>query len=128
MLSVCMYARFQAAPKDCHLRTVKRIIGYLVLTPNLGLWYPKDSHFQLIGYLDVNYAGCKIDRRSTYETYQFLSQSLVSWSSKKQNSAALSTAKVEYVATGSYCAQLIWMRQTLKDYGHSMNHVTMRVP
>jgi hypothetical protein len=78
MLSVCMCARFQAAPKDCHLRAVKRITRYLVLTPNLGLWYPKGSHFELLGYLDADYAGCKVDRKSTSGTCQFLGRSLVS--------------------------------------------------
>jgi hypothetical protein len=68
MLSVYMCARFQAAPKDCHLRAVKRIMRYLVLTPNLGLWYPKGSHFELLGYLDAYYAGCKVDRKSTFGT------------------------------------------------------------
>jgi hypothetical protein len=107
MLSVCMCARFQAAPKDCHLRAVKRIMRYLVLTHNLGLWYPKGSHFELFGYSDVDYAGCKMDRKSTSGICQFLVRSLVSWSSKKQNSVALSTAETEYVTTGSCCAQLL---------------------
>jgi hypothetical protein len=83
MLSVCMCARFQAASKDCHLRAVKRIMRYLVLTLNLGLWYPKGSHFELLGYSDADYAGCKVDRKSTSETCQFLGRTLVSWSSKK---------------------------------------------
>jgi hypothetical protein len=48
ILSVCMCARFQAAPKDCHLKAIKRIMRYLVLTPNLGLWYPKESYFELL--------------------------------------------------------------------------------
>jgi hypothetical protein len=97
MLSVCMCARFQAAPKDCHLRAVKRIMRYLVLTPNLGLWCPRGSHFELHGYSDVDYAGCKVDRKSTSGTCQFLGRSLVSWSSKKQNSIFLSTVEAEYV-------------------------------
>jgi hypothetical protein len=54
MLSVCMCVRFEAAPKDCHLRAVKRIMRYLVFTPNLGLWYPKGSRFELLGYLDAD--------------------------------------------------------------------------
>jgi hypothetical protein len=83
MLSMCMCARFQAAPKDYHLRTIKRIMRYLVLTPNLGLWYPKGSYFKLLGYSDTDYAGCKVDRKSTSGLYQFLGRSLVSWSSKK---------------------------------------------
>jgi hypothetical protein len=53
MLSVCMCAKFQVAPKDCHLRVVKRIMRYLVLTPNLSLWYPKGSRFELLGYSDA---------------------------------------------------------------------------
>ena len=117
MLSVCMCARFQANPKECHLMVVKRILRYLVHTPNLGLWYPKDSTFDLLGYSDSDYAGCKVDQKSTTGTCQFLGRSLVSRSSKKQNSIALSTAEAEYVAAGACCAQLLWMRQTLSDFG-----------
>ena len=58
MLSVCMRARFQANPKECHLMAVKRILRYLVFTPNLGLWYPKGSSYDLLGYSDSDYAGC----------------------------------------------------------------------
>jgi hypothetical protein len=104
ILSMCMCTRFQAAPKDCHLRAVKRIMRYLVLTPNLGLWYSKGSHFELLGYSDADYDGCKVDRKSTSGTCQFLGWSLVSWSSKKQNSFAISTTEVEYVIAGSCCA------------------------
>jgi hypothetical protein len=83
MVSVFMCARFQANPKEVHLRVVKRIMRYLVYTPKFGLWYPKGSTFDLIGYSDTDYAGCKIDRKSTSETCQFLGRSLVSWASKK---------------------------------------------
>jgi hypothetical protein len=110
MLSVCMCIRFQAAPKECHMRTVKIIMRYLILTPNLGLWYPKGSHFDLIGYFDAYYASCKVDMKSTSGTCKFLGRFLVSWSLKKQNSVVLSTAEAEYVTAGSYCAQLLWMR------------------
>jgi hypothetical protein len=85
MLSVCMCARFQADPKEVHLRAMKRIMRYLVYTPKFGLWYPKGSSFDLIGYSDADWAGCKIDRKSTSGTCQFLGRSLVSWASKKQN-------------------------------------------
>jgi phenolic acid decarboxylase len=125
MFSVCMCARFQAAPKDCHLRAVKRIMRHLVLTPNLCLWYPKISRFELLGYLDADYARCKVDRKCTSSTCQFFGRYLVSWSSKKQNSVALSMAEAEYATTGSCYAQLLWMRQTLKDYGYTMNHIPL---
>jgi hypothetical protein len=83
MLSVCMCVRFQAAPKECHLRAVKRIMRYLVLTPYLALWYPKGAHFELIGCSDADYARCKVDRKSTSGICQFLVRSLVCWSFKK---------------------------------------------
>jgi hypothetical protein len=86
-------------------------------TPNLGLWYPKDAQLILIGYSDFNYAGCKIDRKSTSSTCQLLRRSLVLWSSKKQNSVALSTVEAEYASIGSCYAQLLWMKQILLDYG-----------
>jgi hypothetical protein len=125
MLSICMCARFQANPKEVHLRAVKRIMGYLVYTPKFGRWYHKGSTFDLIGYSDADYAGCKIDRKSTSETCQFLRRSLVSWASKKQHSVALSTAEAEYIAAGHCCAQLIWMRQTLRDYGYKLSKVPL---
>jgi hypothetical protein len=125
MLSVCMCARFWADPKEVHLRAVKRIMRYLVCTPKFGLWYPKGSTFDLIGYSDADWAGCKIDRKSTSETCQFLGRSLVSWASKKQNFVALSTAKAEYIAVDQYCAQLLWMRQTLRDYGYKLSKVPL---
>jgi hypothetical protein len=125
MLSVCMCARFQAKPKECHLMAVKRIFRYLVHTPNFSLWYPKGSTFDLLGYSDSDYAGCKLDRKSTSGTCQFLGRSLVSWSSKKQNSVALSTAEAEYVAAGACCSQLLWMRLTLRDFGCKFSKVPL---
>jgi hypothetical protein len=120
-----MCARFQADPKEVHLRAVKRILRYLVHTPKFGLWYPKGSTFDLIGYSDVDWAGCTIDRKSTSGTCQFLGRSLVSWASKKQNSVTLSTAEIEYIVAGHYCAQLLWMRQTLRDYGYKLSKVPL---
>jgi hypothetical protein len=121
MLSICMCARFQADPKEVRLRAVKRILRYLVYTPKFGLWYPRGSTFDLIGYSDADRAGCKIDRKSTSGTCQFLGRSLVSWASKKQNSVALSTTEAENTAAG----QLLWMRQTLRDYGYKLTKVPL---
>jgi hypothetical protein len=98
---------------------------YLVYTLKFGLWYPKGSNFDLIGYFDADWASCKIDRKSTSGTCQFLGRSLVLWASKKQNSVALSTAEAEYIAAGHCCAQLLWMRQTLRDYGYKLSKVLL---
>jgi hypothetical protein len=88
MLSVCMCARFQADPKEVHLRAMKRIMRYLVYTPKFGFWYPKGSTFDLIGYSDADWAGCKIDRKSTSGTCQFLGRSLVSWFQRNKTSSS----------------------------------------
>ncbi|KAK8674550.1 hypothetical protein V6N13_032660 [Hibiscus sabdariffa] len=93
MFSVCWCARFQANPKESHLKAIKRIFRYLQDTPSLGLWYPRDSTFDLHAYSDADYGGCKIDRKSTSGTCQFLGNMLISWFSKKQNSVALSTTE-----------------------------------
>ena len=78
MFSVCLCARFQASPKESHLTCVKRIFRYLAETKNLGLWYPRGGDFSLVGYTDADYAGYKVDRKSTSGTCQFLGPSLVS--------------------------------------------------
>ena len=104
---------------------VKRILRYLKHTPSIGLWYPKEARFQLVGYSDSNYVGCKINRKSTSRGCHLLGRSLVSWSSKKQNSVALSIAEAEYIATGACCAQILYMKQTLLDYGIVLEKVPL---
>jgi hypothetical protein len=125
MFSVCMCARFQASPREVHLKAAKRILKYLKHTPNIGLWYPKSAQFELIGYSDSDDAGCKVNRKSTFGCCQFFGRSFVSCSSKKQNSVALSTAEAEYISAGNCCAQLLWMKQTLLDYGISFKNVPL---
>ncbi|XP_077237360.1 secreted RxLR effector protein 161-like [Tasmannia lanceolata] len=122
MFSVCICARFQSGPKESHLSAVKRIFKYLKGTP-LGLWYERSNEFNLVGFSDADFAGCRIDRKSTSGTCQFLGRSLVSWFSKKQNSVALSTTEAEYIAAGACCAQILWMKNTLMDYNLAFNNV-----
>ncbi|GJW57799.1 hypothetical protein Tco_0104530 [Tanacetum coccineum] len=95
--STCLCARYQANLKESHLVVVKRIFRYLKGTPNLGLWFPKGSVFDLKAYTDSDYVGCNLDRKSTSEGYQILGRKLVCWSVKKQSSVAMSSAKAEYV-------------------------------
>ena len=120
-----MCARFKASPKEAHLVAVKRILRYLKHTPSIGLWYPKRTRFELVAYSDSDYAGYKVDRKSISGGCHLLGRSLVSWSSKKQNSVALSTAKAEYIATGACCAQILYMKQTLLDYGIVLEKVPL---
>ncbi|GJZ04106.1 retrovirus-related pol polyprotein from transposon TNT 1-94 [Tanacetum coccineum] len=118
-------ARYQARPSVKHLKEVKRIFRYLRQSYNMGLWYPKDFGFELIAYSDADHAGCKDDCKSTPGGIQFLGDKLVSWSSKKQDCTAMSTIEAEYVSLSACCAQVIWMRTQLLDYGYKYNRILM---
>nr|GEW90534.1 hypothetical protein [Tanacetum cinerariifolium] len=89
MFATCMCARYQANPNEHHVSAVKRIFCYLKGTINLGLWYLKDSGFDLTTYSDADHAGCHLDRKT----------------------------ESEYVAVSGCCAQVLWMRTQLTDYG-----------
>ncbi|GJY33092.1 uncharacterized mitochondrial protein-like protein [Tanacetum coccineum] len=86
-------------------------------TANRGLWYPKDSSIALTTFIDADHAGCQDTCRSTSGSMQFLGDRLVSWSSKRQKSAAISSTEAEYNALSGCCAQVLWMRSQLTDYG-----------
>ncbi|KAI3718757.1 hypothetical protein L6452_19640 [Arctium lappa] len=117
MFSTCLCARFQAKPKESHLLAVKRIFRYIKGTPYLGLWYPKSSDYILIAYSDADFGGNQLDKKSNSGHLQFLGDRLISWASKKQNCVSISTAEAEYVAAASCCAQVLWMKMQLRDYG-----------
>ncbi|GJS85588.1 retrovirus-related pol polyprotein from transposon TNT 1-94 [Tanacetum coccineum] len=121
--ATCLCARYQAKPTEKHLKEVKRIFRYLRGTVNTGLWYTKDSGIELTGFSDADYAGCKDTFKSTSGGAQFLGEKLVSWSSKKQDCTALSTAEAEYVSLSVCCAQVLWMRTQLTDYGFHFNKI-----
>nr|GEV62250.1 hypothetical protein [Tanacetum cinerariifolium] len=112
-----------AKPTEKHLKEVKRIFRYLRRTVNKGLCYMKDYGFELTGFSDVDYAGCKDTFMSTSGGTQFLGEKLLSWSSKKQDCMALSTAEAEYVSLSTCCAQVIWMRTQLMDYGFHFHKI-----
>ncbi|GKB51749.1 retrovirus-related pol polyprotein from transposon TNT 1-94, partial [Tanacetum coccineum] len=123
--AVCYCARYQARPTKKHLKEVKRIFRYLRGTVNMGLWYPKDSGFELTAFSDADHARCIDTRKSTSGGIQFLGDKLFSWISKKQDCTAMSSAKAEYVALSAGCAQVMWMRTQLKDYGFNYNKIPL---
>ncbi|GJY51723.1 retrovirus-related pol polyprotein from transposon TNT 1-94 [Tanacetum coccineum] len=125
VFAVCMCARYQASPTKKHLEALKRVFRYLRGTINWGLWYPKDTAMALTAYADADHAGCQDTRRSTSGSAQFLGDKLVSWSSKKQKSTAISTTEVEYIAMSGCCAQILWMRSQLTDYGFVFNKIPL---
>ncbi|GKC06796.1 hypothetical protein Tco_0998406 [Tanacetum coccineum] len=122
---VSMCAQYQAKPAENHLHDVKRIFKYLRGTVNRGLWYPKDSFIALTAYADADHTGCQDTRRSTFGSIKLLGEILVSWSSKRQKSVAISSTEAEYIALFGCCAQFLWMRSQLTNYGLGFNKIPM---
>nr|GEU36671.1 retrovirus-related Pol polyprotein from transposon TNT 1-94 [Tanacetum cinerariifolium] len=119
----CMCALYQARPIEKYLHAVKRIFVYLRGTVNHGLWYPKDSSIALTAFADADHAGCQDTRRSTSGSLQFLGDKLIIWSSKRKKSATVSSMEAEYIALFGCCAQILWMRSQLTDYGFGFNKI-----
>ena len=105
-----IYARFQSNPKHSHLNAVKRILRYLVGTTNLGLWYKKYTACNVTGYCDADFARDGVERKSTSGFCCFLGKSLITWSSKKRNTIALSTTETEYLSAANCSTQILWIK------------------
>nr|GEY00385.1 retrovirus-related Pol polyprotein from transposon TNT 1-94 [Tanacetum cinerariifolium] len=126
MHATCYCARYQAQPTEKHLTAVKRIFRYLKDTIHMGLWYPKDTGFELTAFSDSTHADCLDSHKSTSGGRQFLGgDKLVSWSSKKQDCTSMSFAEAEYVSLSMCCAQVLWMRTQLTDYGFHFDKIPM---
>ncbi|GJY14117.1 putative ribonuclease H-like domain-containing protein [Tanacetum coccineum] len=127
MFAVCACARFQVTPKASHLNAVKRIFRYLKHQPKLGLWYPRDSPFELEAFSDSDYGGASLDRKSTTGGCQFLGRRLISWQCKKQTIVANSTTKAEYVAAANCCGQVLWIQNQMMDYGFNFMNTRIHI-
>ncbi|GJY62424.1 putative ribonuclease H-like domain-containing protein [Tanacetum coccineum] len=127
MFAVCACARFQVTPKASHLNAVKRIFRYLKHQPKLGLWYPRDSPFELEAFSDSDYGGASLDRKSTTGGCQFLGRRLISWQCKKQTIMANSTTEAEYVAAANCCGQVLWIQNQMMDYGFNFMNTKIHI-
>nr|GEX86163.1 copia protein [Tanacetum cinerariifolium] len=124
MHATCYCARYQAQPTEKHLTAVKRIFRYLKDTIHTGLWYSKDTDFELTTFSDSDHAGYLDSRKSTSGGIKFLGgDKLVSWSSKKQDCTSMSSAEAEYVSLSACCAEVLWMRTQLTDYGFHFDKI-----
>ncbi|GJX56271.1 hypothetical protein Tco_0286168 [Tanacetum coccineum] len=102
-----------------YLTSSRLDIMFVVCQPKLGIWYPKDSPFDLVAYTDSDYARTSLDRKSTTRGCQFLGCRLISWQCKKQTVVTNSTTEAEYVVPLSCCGQVIWIQNKLLDYRDS---------
>jgi hypothetical protein len=116
---------FKLILRNLNFLFLKKILRYLKHTSNIGLWYPKGANSTLVRFSDSDFAGSLVDRKRTSGACHFLGRSLVSWSSKKQNSVALSTVEVEYIAIGSCCTQILYLKQSLVDYNIKLSSVPL---
>ncbi|GKB01725.1 putative ribonuclease H-like domain-containing protein [Tanacetum coccineum] len=103
-----------------YLTSSRPDITYLKGQPKLGLWYPKDSPFDLVAYTDSDYVRASLDRKSTTGECQFLGCRLISWQCKKQTVVANSTTEADYVAALSYYGQVLWIHNQLLDYSYAL--------
>jgi hypothetical protein len=87
---------------------------YLKHTPEFGIWYSTSSLLDLVGFLNVDFTGCGIDRKSTSDTCHFLGSSLICWLAHKQSSIVQSTTEAEIC---SCCSHILWIAQIMRDYG-----------
>nr|GEV65148.1 uncharacterized mitochondrial protein AtMg00810-like [Tanacetum cinerariifolium] len=101
-IAICMCALYQARPTEKH-----------------------DSSVVLTAFADADHDGCQDTHRNTSGSVQFLGERLISWSSKRQKSAAISSTEAEYIALSGCCAQILWMRSQLSDYGLGFNKIPM---
>nr|GEV89952.1 hypothetical protein [Tanacetum cinerariifolium] len=120
MFAIFTCARLQVTPKVSHLHAVKRIFRYLKGQPKLGLWYPKDSPFDLEAFSDSDYAGASLDMKFTKGGCQFLGKRLISWQCKKQTVVANLTTEAEYVATANCYGHVLWIQNQMLDYGFNL--------
>ncbi|GJY62913.1 putative ribonuclease H-like domain-containing protein [Tanacetum coccineum] len=103
--AVCACARFQVTPKVSHLHAVKRIFRYLKGQPKLGLWYPRDSPFDLEAFSDSDYAGASLDRKSTQKVVNFLAKGSISWHVKSRLCCNFYYLDAEYIDAANCCGQ-----------------------
>ena len=107
MYGVSLISRFTISPKVSHWQASKIILKYISGTRNYGIFFSRSNDFKLIGYTNSDCVGCIDDRKSTSDYVFHFGLEIVSWASKKQPIATLSSAEVEYVAATSASCQAI---------------------
>ncbi|GJS79131.1 retrovirus-related pol polyprotein from transposon TNT 1-94 [Tanacetum coccineum] len=135
VFAVCMCARYQAKPTEMHLTAIKRIFRYLKGTINMGLWYPKDSGFELKAFADADYQDVMTQRRSTSVQLNFLDIDLLAGHPKSRKVLPSPLRKLNYIALSDVCALILWMRSLTKrtmdlcqqnsDYGTNQSAIAL---
>ena len=115
--AVNQVSQHMQAPKMHHWNMVERILRYLREAPGQGVWMGCNKSTEIVGYCDADWAGDRVDRRSTTGYCTFIGGNLVTWKSKKQKVVSCSSAEAEYRAMRKLTSELIWIKGLLKDLG-----------
>ena len=124
MYSVSMISKFMNYPSKLCYVTGKRVLRYLQGTRTHGLLYEKKDDNELVGFTDSDWAGSLDDRKNTLGYLFCLGTKVISWSSKKQKTVALSSAKAEYIAATDASCENIWLRRILSNLQESQQLAT----
>nr|KYP46604.1 hypothetical protein KK1_031769 [Cajanus cajan] len=108
-------SQFMACPKACHYQVAIRVLRYLKGAPGRGLFFPRSSDLQLLGFSDADWGSCPDSRRSISGYCFFLGQSLICWRAKKQATVVKSSSEAEYRALASATCELQWLQYLLND-------------
>ena len=122
--AVSVVSRFMSDPSNHHFAAVKRILRYIQGTKGYGIRYTQEKKAHLVGYTDSDWAGAIDDRKSTSGHVFFLGSKVISWSSKKQSTVALSTTEAEYISATSTACEAVWIRRILADLRQEQNTPT----
>lgn len=116
LFGVGLVSRFMEEPRSSHLLAAKRILRYIKGTATFGLMYPSEqSHEELRGFSDSDWAGNPDDRKSTTGFVFYFGDTTFTWTSKKQPIVALSSCEAEYIAAASGTCHAVWLRKLLKE-------------
>ncbi|GKV35120.1 hypothetical protein SLEP1_g43434 [Rubroshorea leprosula] len=124
MHSVSLLSRFMHSPSEIHFKAAKRILRYVKGTTNFGVLYKRSTNVKLIGFTDSDWAGSEEDMKSTSGQCFSIGSGVISWSSKKQDSVAKSTAEAEYIAASLAADQAVWFKKLMNDLKQPQMHPT----
>ncbi|CAL5325451.1 unnamed protein product [Camellia sinensis] len=124
MYATSLLSRFMHSPSQIHFGVAKRVLRYIQGTLDYGIFYEKFLDAKLIGFCDIDWAGCVDDMRSTSGYAFSLGSGVISWSSKKQQIVAQSSAEAEYISASLATTQAIWLRRFLDDFGEKQGEAT----
>lgn len=126
--AISVVSQFMHRSSRDHMNDVIQILQYLKSSPEKGLMFTKNSHLEVEGYTDVDWAGDIIDRKFTSGYFTFVGGNLVAWWSKKQKVVALSSAEAEFHGMAKGLCELLWLRKLLTEVGFAPGIVTTRLP